>query len=69
MDIKNKEQLKNWINKNLLVKKEVIEAYDINASLFDVLVARGKLIPFLRKGRMNLYLKSEVEKVFKEYMR
>ncbi|HHX0046030.1 hypothetical protein L6D11_13995 [Staphylococcus aureus] len=68
MNINNKAELKDWINNNLLVKQEVLKEYGIKTSLFDVMVARHKITPFLRKGRMNLYLRSEVETVFKDYM-
>lgn len=62
----NKEQTKQWIEENLLVKSEILEKYHINSSYFDVSVSRFKLKPFVRKGNYNMYLKEDVEQFLKK---
>lgn len=58
----NEQEIKVWIEKNLMTKHEVMEQYNISSSRFDNYVRREKIEPFIKKGpRINLYLKHEVE--------
>lgn len=51
---------KEWLNNNLMVKNDIIDEFEVNPSYFDVSVNRGKLNPYLKKGRTNMYLRRDV---------
>lgn len=51
---------KEWLNNNLMVKNDIIDEFEMNPSYFDVSVNRGKLSPYLKKGRTNMYLRKDV---------
>lgn len=58
----SEDEIKEWINDNLLTKQEVMDNFKISSVNFDNYVRRSKLKPFIKKGpRINLYLKREVE--------
>lgn len=58
----NENEIKLWIDNNLLTKQEVIDQFKINSINFDNYVRRSKIKPFIKKGpRINLYLKREVK--------
>lgn len=58
----NENEIKEWIQSNLLTKNEILERYEVKSASFDNYVTRGKIKPFIKKGpRINLYLKHEVE--------
>lgn len=65
MNIVNIDELREYIDKNLLTKREAIEITKQSVSAFDQAVITGKLKPFYDHGeersRVRLYLKSEVE--------
>lgn len=60
---KNKREC---IDHMLMAKTDIIEEFNINPSYFDVSVNRGKLNPYLKKGKTNIYLRSEVMKFINE---
>jgi len=63
----NREELKQWIDENLLTKQEIIHYYNITSVSFDNYVRRDKVKAFIKKGpRFNLYLKSDVEAFLNE---
>ncbi|HFE4994846.1 TPA: hypothetical protein ACF89A_002690 [Staphylococcus aureus] len=56
------EQVKEWINQNLMIRSEIIEEFNVKPSYLDVAISRGKIKPFIKKGaRTALYLREEVE--------
>ncbi len=57
---------KECIENMLMVKTEITEEFGMNPSYFDVSVQRGKLNPYIKKGKTNLYLRSDVEKFLKQ---
>jgi len=64
------EEIKQFMNENLLTKKEAMEITGQSLTAFDQAVATGRLKPFFEKaeGRstVRLYLKSDVERYNKE---
>ncbi|MCD8845162.1 hypothetical protein [Staphylococcus gallinarum] len=54
------------IDNMLMAKTDIIEEFNIKPSYFDVSVNRGKLNPYLKKGKTNIYLRSEVIKFINE---
>lgn len=61
----NNNDIKAYMQANLLTKKEAIEITGQSLSAFDQSINTGKIIPFFDKGedrsRVRLYLKSDVE--------
>ena len=57
---------KNYIENKLMAKTEIIEEFGVNPSYFDVSVNRGKLSPYIKKGKTNLYLREDVEQFFNQ---
>lgn len=53
---------KDCIDHMLMAKTDIIEEFNIKPSYFDVSVNRGKLNPYIKKGKTNIYLRSEVIK-------
>lgn len=65
--MKTNEEIRKWIQDNLLTKNEVITKYNIKSSSFDNYITRSKIKPFIKKGsRINLYLKSDLDNFFSE---
>lgn len=63
--MKTNEEIRKWIQDNLLTKNEVLTKYNIKSSSFDNYITRGKIKPFIKKGsRINLYLKSDLDNFF-----
>lgn len=66
----DKKQMKEFLNENLLTKKEAMEITGQSLSAFDQAVMSGRLVPFFERGRarglVRLYLKEEVEQYNKE---
>lgn len=63
------DELKEFINNNLLTKQEAMEITGQGLSAFNQAVSTGKLKPFYDHGegrsRVRLYLKSDVQKYAK----
>lgn len=66
----NLEEIKQFMNENLLTKKEAMEITNQSLTAFDQAVQTGRLKPFFEKGEgrstVRLYLKSDVERYNKE---
>lgn len=61
----NEQEIKDFINNNLLAKNEILEQFNVSSTTFDNYVRRSKIKPFIKKGpRVNLYLKSDMEQHF-----
>jgi len=64
------EKIKQFINENLLTKKEAMEITGQSLTAFDQAVATGRLKPFFERGEgrstVRLYLKSDVERYNQE---
>ena len=62
----NINNVKTFMNENLLTKKEAMAITGQSLSAFDQSVATGKLAPFFEKGEgrstVRLYLKEDVER-------
>lgn len=63
------DTLKDWIDNLLMAKTEIIKEFNVKNSYFDVAVSRGKLVPYITKGKINLYLRSDVERFILENIR
>lgn len=61
----NSEQLKQWIEENLLTPREAMEITNQTRSAFNQSVANGHLKPYISKDTVRLYLKSDVEEYAK----
>ncbi|MEK4907370.1 hypothetical protein [Niallia sp. FSL M8-0099] len=57
----NSEQLKQWIEENLLTPREAMQVTNQSRSAFNQSVANGLLKPYISKDTVRLYLKSDVE--------
>ncbi|HGO3551109.1 TPA: hypothetical protein ACK02A_002871 [Staphylococcus aureus] len=56
------EQVRDWINQNLMIRSEIVEEFNVKPSYLDVAIYRGKIKPFIKKGaRTALYLRADVE--------
>ena len=66
----NKQEIKRFLEDNLLTKKEAMEITGQSLSAFDQAVMSGRLVPFFERGKgrgiVRLYLKKEVEQYNKE---
>ena len=66
----NKQEIKQFLEDNLLTKKEAMEITGQSLSAFDQAVMSGRLVPFFERGKgrgiVRLYLKKEVEQYNKE---
>ena len=64
------EEIKQFMNKNLLTKKEAMKITGQSLTAFDQAVQTGRLKPFFEKGKgrsmIRLYLKSDVERYNQE---
>lgn len=64
------EKIKEFMQENLLTKKEAMRLTGQSLTAFDQAVATGRLKPFFEKGEgrstVRLYLKSDVERYNKE---
>ena len=64
------EEIKQFMNENLLTKKEAMEITGQSLTAFDQAVATGRLKPFFEKGEgrgtVRLYLKADVERYNQE---
>lgn len=62
----NKNNIKEWMNENLLTKKEAMEITQQTLTAFDQAVMTGRLKPFFERGKgrglVRLYLKEDVER-------
>lgn len=61
----NKEDIRKWINENLMLRDEAIKITDQSMSAFGQSVSTGKIKPFVEFGnkrKTRLYLKSDLEK-------
>lgn len=62
----NKNDIKVWMEKNLLTKKEAMEITRQTLTAFDQAVMTGRLKPFFERGKgrglVRLYLKEDVER-------
>ncbi|MGG3987669.1 hypothetical protein [Bacillus smithii] len=61
----DREQLRKYIDENLLTKQEAMKITGQSISAFDQAVQTGQLLPFYDHGkdrsRVRLYLKADVE--------
>lgn len=56
------EQVRDWINQNLMIRSEIVKEFKVKPSYLDVAISRGKIKPFIKKGaRTALYLRVDVE--------
>ena len=66
----NKQEIKRFLEDNLLTKKEAMEITGQSLSAFDQAVMTGRLIPFFERGKgrglVRLYLKEDVKQYNKE---
>jgi len=66
----NLEEIKQFMNENLLTKKEAMEITGQSLTAFEQAVQTGRLKPFFEKGTgrstVRLYLKADVECYNKE---
>lgn len=64
------EEVKKFMNENLLTKKEAMEITGQSLTAFDQAVATGRLRPFFERGegrsKVRLYLKKDVEQYNQE---
>lgn len=65
----NNEEIKKWMEENLITKQETMEITKQSLTAFNQTVSTGKLHPFYDRGhdrsRVRLYLKSDVEEYAK----
>ena len=66
----NKQEMKRFLEDNLLTKKEAMEITGQSLSAFDQAVTTGRLMPFFERGKgrglVRLYLKEDVKQYNKE---
>lgn len=66
----DKQEIKQFLEDNLLTKKEAMEITQQSLSAFDQAVMAGRIVPFFERGKgrglVRLYLKEEVEQYNKE---
>ncbi|KYC94352.1 hypothetical protein B4102_3573 [Heyndrickxia sporothermodurans] len=66
----NSEQIKKWVDENLLTKQEAMEVTQQSLTSFNQSIEAGRLVPFYDHGvdrsRVRLYLKSDVEAYAKQ---
>ena len=66
----NTEKIKQFMNENLLTKKEAMELTGQSLTAFDQAVQTGRLKPFFERGEgrstVRLYLKDDVERYNQE---
>lgn len=64
------EEIKQFMNENLLTKKEAMELTGQSLTAFDQAVQTGRLKPFFERGEgrstVRLYLKDDVERYNQE---
>lgn len=64
------EEIKQFMNKNLLTKKEAMRITGQSLTAFDQAVQTGRLKPFFERGEgrstVRLYLKEDVERYNQE---
>lgn len=64
------EEMKRFINENLLTKREAMKLTGQSLSAFDQAVLAGRLVPFFERGKgrgiVRLYLREDVERYNKE---
>lgn len=61
----NEKEIKQWMDENLLTKKEAMEITGQSLTAFDQAVMAGRITPYFQKGKarglVRLYLKSDVK--------
>lgn len=66
----NEKQVKEFLEENLLTKREAMDITGQSLSAFDQAVNTGRLVPFFERGKargiVRLYLKKDVEEYNKE---
>lgn len=62
----NNEQIKQWINDNLVMQDEARQITEQSVSAFNQSVATGKIMPFVEfesgKRTIRLYFRSDLER-------
>lgn len=64
----NKEEIKHWIDENLVMQDEAMTITGQSKSAFNQSVATGRIIPFVEFGearKTRLYLRSDLEEYAK----
>jgi hypothetical protein len=64
----NKEEIKKWIEENLIMQDEARQITGQSVSAFNQSVATGKITPFVEFGearKTRLYLKADLEEYAK----
>lgn len=68
----NNEDIKDWIENNLVMQSEAFEITGQSKTAFNQSVSTGRVIPFVEFGEVRktrLYLKSDLEKYAKNIRR
>lgn len=67
------KQIEEWMNENLVTKKEAMEITGQSLTAFDQAVVSGRLKPFFERGKargiVRLYLRSDVERYNQERLK